>query len=447
MARQTVMAVAAAAAIMSSLIITPPVAADPAPPDERPYCPDYSSYAYGSHPPLSGGRFRLPYQRPEPMCRTFNLTEVEDTIDEMRRLVKDPDLFRLFENCFPNTLDTAITWKGVAGPPSGNSSGSGSSRSSDSSFAAIASSRGGGSKVEEEVEEELTYITTGDINAMWLRDSANQLQSYKTLLRANASRNSLASLYRGAINLQARYISSSPHCNAFQAPVESNLSSTGGYSSTDYVSPPTAWNMVHECKYELDSLAAFLQLSHDYFTATGDAAFFARGRRGGSESRWHEAVDTLLTTATALLEGTYADDGSVRSPPYKFQRQTSTATETLSNSGAGNPVKAGTGLVRSAFRPSDDACIYQLFVPANMMFSRYLAGCAPIMETIDRRLSLRMSDFAESIRVGIEKYARVDHAVYGNIYAYEIDGFGSYNTMVSSFFYCVRGGGGGCLAV
>ncbi len=180
---------------------------------------------------------------------------------------------------------------------------------------------------------------------MWLRDSANQLQSYKGLLRANSSRSSLASLFRGAINLQARYIRNSPYCNAFQAPAEAAMS--GGYGGGgDFVTPPLDWNMVHECKYELDSLAAFLQLSHDYYSATGDVAFFARPGNG-----WPQAVDNILATAAELLTGTYTDDGHVRAAPYTFQRQTSTGSETLTNSGAGNPVKGGTGLVRSAFRP------------------------------------------------------------------------------------------------
>lgn len=77
-------------------------------------CPDYSYYAYQKHPPFSAGKYQLPYQRPVPACRKFNLTEVEDAISDMKQIIKDPDLFRLFENCFPNTLDTAIAWKGIA---------------------------------------------------------------------------------------------------------------------------------------------------------------------------------------------------------------------------------------------------------------------------------------------------------------------------------------------
>lgn len=84
-----------------------------------PECLDYGSYSNRRHAPFSEGVFQLSYQRPEPRCRTFNLSEVEETIISMREVVKDPDLFRLFENCFPNTIDTAITWKGVANGSSG----------------------------------------------------------------------------------------------------------------------------------------------------------------------------------------------------------------------------------------------------------------------------------------------------------------------------------------
>lgn len=77
-------------------------------------CPDYSGHASTYHEPRSTGRFQLSYQRPIQACRTFSLPDVEETILSMKKVIKDPDLFRLFENCFPNTLDTAITWRGTA---------------------------------------------------------------------------------------------------------------------------------------------------------------------------------------------------------------------------------------------------------------------------------------------------------------------------------------------
>ncbi|KAI0009263.1 glycoside hydrolase family 125 protein [Xylariaceae sp. FL0662B] len=353
-------------------------------------CPDYSTYSTATHEPFSKGKYQLSYQRPIPACRKFNLSKVEDTIEEMRGLVKDPDLFRLFENAFPNTLDTTVSWKGFA---------------------------------NNGMTEELTFITTGDIVAMWLRDSANQLRSYKSLLTPDDSTDSLASLFRGAINLQARYILRNPYCNAFQAPLESGLPpEDNGYADTDQVTPPFNTSFVFECKYELDSIAAFLQLSHDYYEKTKDAKFFGK-------FQWIDAIKTILNTTESLLIGTYADDGSVNESPYSFQRESTAATETLANKGAGNPVKGGTGLVRSAFRPSDDATIYQLFIPANMQFSSYLARCAEIMKAHDSELATHMSDFASSVRDAIEAHGKIHHAVFGDIYGYEVDGFGSANLM------------------
>lgn len=79
-------------------------------------CPEYGLYASGKHfhVPTTGGLFDLPVQRPIERCRKVVVPEVEEVIQEMKQIVKDPDLFRLFENCFPNTLDTSITWTGVA---------------------------------------------------------------------------------------------------------------------------------------------------------------------------------------------------------------------------------------------------------------------------------------------------------------------------------------------
>ena len=260
---------------------------------------------------------------------------------------------------------------------------------------------------------------------MWLRDGANQLQSYKSLLKPNASAASLASLFRGAINLQARYILSSPYCNAFKAPQESGLDVSGSLGGQyDYVSPSINASVVFECKYELDSLAAFLQLSHEYWDATGDTAFFGR-------FDWAPAVRVLLAATAELRGGTYSAEGKVPFAPYTFQRTTATASETLPNAGQGAPVKGGTGMLRSAFRPSDDACVFPLFVPGNMMFSRYLGLCADIAENMDMALAGEMREYAQSIRAGIEKHGRVHHREFGKIYAYEVDGYGGHYVMVS----------------
>ena len=186
---------------------------------------------------------------------------------------------------------------------------------------------------------------------MWLRDSANQMQSYLPLLKASSSPNSLASLYRGVINLQSRYLLTSPYCNSFQPPVESGIPpSANSAASNDVVKPSYNNQSVFECKYELDSLAAFLEISTNYYEATKDIAFFQK-------YQWVDAVKAVLGVAEAMMTPTYAANGSVNVSPYTFTRKTSRASETLENDGIGNPVQGGTGLIRSAFRPSDDATI------------------------------------------------------------------------------------------
>ena len=356
-------------------------------------CPDYFVYANERHGPFSEGAYNLSYQRVDTRCRTFNSSDVENTITQMRGKIADPDLFRLFENSFPNTFDTAIKWRGYA---ANNSA------------------------------EELTFIITGDINAMWLRDSSNQLQSYLPLLKPSSDFESIASLYRGCINLQSRYINTSPHCNAFQPPSESGIEiANNSYGATDEVTPTYSNQSVFECKYELDSLAAFLQVSTDYYTATNDLDFF-------NQFQWIPTIQTILTTVNNLTNGTYDDAGRVLDQPYTFQRHSTAATETFANDGRGNPVRGGTGLIRSGFRPSDDATIYQLFIPANMMFSYYLKSTAHIMSKLSHplapQLSSEMSSLASSIRSAIQSHGIATIGSH-DIYAYEIDGYGSTNIM------------------
>ena len=274
---------------------------------------------------------------------------------------------------------------------------------------------------------------------MWLRDSANQLQSYLPLLSNNTTTSpgasSLSSLYRGALNLQARYILTAPFCNAFQPPPESGLPPpTDSAAKNDVVTPPYSNETVYECKYELDSLAAFLQLSTDYHTATGDKTFFAK-------YNWVAAVELILATADSMRVPTYdTDNGTAIKPPYTFQRASKNSHNTLPNSGAGSPVAAGTGLVRSAFRPSDDSTVFQFLIPANMMFAHYLNTTSAIVDAIgETELGGKMRAFAADITEGIAEYGTTritppssdskGKAEEETIYAYEVDGYGGKHVM------------------
>ena len=358
-------------------------------------CPSYDQYSQELHPPFSGGKYNLSYMRPPLECRTFTSTAVENAIKKTMAEITDPDLRRLFQNSFPNTLDTTVKWRGVAANNS---------------------------------EEELAFIITGDIFAMWLRDSANQLQSYLPVLKASTSRDSLASIYRGAINLQARYLLTSPYCQSFQPPPESGIPPQINYAfNNDVVFPSYSNKTVYECKFELDSLAAFMELSHNYYQATGDLAFFGK-------FNWVNAIETVLNVAEGLQSAsTYTSNGSVESSPYTFYQTTTTSEGTQDNGGAGNPVQSGTGLIRSAFRPSDDSCIYEFLIPANMMFSHQLALNAPILQKLQHpALAQRMTALSQSVKQGIANHGIVSTKQFGDVYAYEVDGYDSANMMDDS---------------
>jgi meiotically up-regulated gene 157 (Mug157) protein len=134
-----------------------------------------------------------------------------------------------------------------------------------------------------------------------------------------------------------------------------------------------------------------------------------------------------------MMRPTYGPDGEVLQSPYTFTRYTTRATETFANDGFGNPIANGTGLIRSGFRPSDDATIFQFYIPSNMMFSSYLASTAEIMGKLNTSnsaaLAQQMSTLSKSLRDAIESHGTVTHPQYGKIYAFEVDGFGSSNIM------------------
>lgn len=388
-----------------------PQAQEPLP---KPDCPpSFETYMRSRPGPKSAGSREFPLVRPAPECRTFTVPAVEEYIKKMETTIKDPDLYRLFQNSFPNTLDTMVKWHGYAQDADGN-----------------------------QTTEELSDIITGDIDAMWLRDSASQLYSYLSFLAPDRPEGrdelgSLNSLWRGLINSHARYILISPYCHAFQPPPESGIPPThnGAYKHNN---PRPAYDptRVFDCKWELDSLASFLQVSVGYWDRTHDLAFFAR-------HRWVDAVRAAVDAAAAMRLGTYDDEGRVLPSAWTFTGWTNRGSETLTNDGLGNPVRTN-GMVRTAFRPSDDATIFQLLVPANMMWAKYLEEASVMMQELAegavhpinpdtreaaRGLARDMRDFALGVRRGIDRDAVVPHREYGDIFAYECDGFGGVNLM------------------
>lgn len=180
---------------------------------------------------------------------------------------------------------------------------------------------------------------------------------------------------------------------------------------------------LHSPRYELDSLAAFMEVSYNYYMATGDIQFF-------SKFHWVEAIESIMSVAEAeRVTFTYHPNGSVFSQPYLFSQLTTTSEGTEDNNGQGNPVLNGTYMIRSFFRPSDDSCIFEYLVPSNMMFSHFLGLNAEIMSKISGQSSLanRMQSMSTSLRNAIQQHAIVTSKKYGQVYAYEIDGYDSQN--------------------
>lgn len=310
----------------------------------------------------------------------------------------DADLARLFENAFPSTTDTTVKFH---------------TKGQDTGFVRTGGSRS--ARDEGAWDGPQSFIITGDIIAEWLRDSTNQLRPYQALANKDTA---IFNLILGAINTQSEYVIESPYCNAFQPPPISDLRVTSN-GQDDVVHPAYEPNAVFECKYELDSLAHFLALANDFYEHTASTEFL--------NDRWFLAVETLLEVLEQQSQSTFdPETGQYRRNEYTFQRWTNTGTETLNLQGVGNPLNSGTGLVRSAFRPSDDATILGFFIPANAMMSVELGRTSKVCKTAGRSsLAETLQKWSERLRASVLEHGVVKHKKYGDVFAYEVDGYGS----------------------
>ncbi|KAI1352340.1 hypothetical protein F5Y01DRAFT_92813 [Xylaria sp. FL0043] len=360
-------------------------------------CPDYTQYSAYSHRPLSEGPLELPYQRPHPKCRTFHSDAIEKVIEDVVSRMKDPDLARLFENTFPSTTDTTVKF---------HTSGSTNTKRDQANTGAYDEGQWDGPQ---------SFIITGDIIAEWLRDSTNQLSPYQALAKKDPK---IYQLILGAINTQSEFVIESPYCNAFQPPPISNLPITSN-GQDDIVHPIYDPSFVFECKYELDSLAHFLALGNDFNEHTGSKEFLT--------PRWYQALKTLLDVLAEQAQPTFnPETGRFRRNHYTFSRVTNIGTETLNLNGVGNPLNDGTGLIRSAFRPSDDATILGFFIPANAQMAMELKRTAKILKDAGKDgLAQSVSQWSEKITKGIWEHGVVEHRQFGKVFAYEVDGYGS----------------------
>lgn len=302
--------------------------------------------------------------RPEPAQRLFRSQAVENEILRVQKLLKNGELAWMFTNCFPNTLDTTVHFRlGADGKPD-------------------------------------TFVYTGDIHAMWLRDSGAQVWPYVQLANSDPE---LKKMLVGVINRQFMSINIDPYANAFN---------DGAIEDSHWKTDMTDMKPeLHERKWEIDSLCYPLRLAYHYWKTTGDASIFTE--------EWVQAVTNILKT----FKEQQRKDGV---GPYKFQRVTERALDTMTNDGLGNPVKP-VGLIISAFRPSDDATTLQFLVPSNFFAVSSLRKAAEILEAVNKKpaLAKECKDLAKEVEVALKKYAVHNHPKYGKIYAFEVDGFGN----------------------
>ncbi len=243
------------------------------------------------------------------------------------------------------------------------------------------------------------FVITGDIPAMWLRDSAAQVRPYLRLAKSDPQ---FATLIVGVVKRQVQYILIDPYANAF------NETANGRYHNKDKTDMgPWIW----ERKYELDSLCAPIKLAYDLWHVTGRI----------------DHLDAMFVRAAKLVVSTITLEQNHDASPYAFERFDCVASDTLPNEGRGNPVGL-TGMSWSGFRPSDDACLYNYLVPSNM-FAAVTLGCLSLLPISDSVLKAQARELASTIRSGIEDHGKINHPRFGKVYAYEVDGLGNSNLM------------------
>lgn len=285
-------------------------------------------------------------------------------IEEVKTCFNDDQkIQQLFENCFSNTYETTIRPQ-VDGT---------------------------------------TFVITGDIPAMWLRDSVAQVRPYLLLAEQDEE---IADLIEGVIQKQVSFINHDPYANAFNEAANGKR-----YHDDKTEMTPLIW----ERKYEIDSLCYPIQLAYLFWKSTGRTSHF--------DKLFKEAMLTVIKTWKT-------EQNHQKDSKYRFERDNCPPQDTLSHAGYGAPVSY-TGMTWSGFRPSDDACKYGYLIPSNMfavVVLRQLAEIASVVLT-DKDLEKTAMVLAEEIDDGIQTFGKVEHPEFGMIYAYETDGLGNYNLM------------------
>lgn len=307
---------------------------------------------------------RFVSKRPPVERRKFTSPAVEALIVATKKKIADPELAWLFENCFPNTLDTTVEVGRLDG-------------------------------------FEDTFVVTGDIDAMWLRDSSAQVWPYLPLA---AKDEALRKLFRGLIRRQSRCISIDPYANAFLPDPKAKSTLDWAQADDTDMRPGVA-----ERKWEIDSLCYPVRLAHGYWQTTGDREPF--------DDSWREA--------SKLIVRTFREQQRKDGPgPYHFQRQSPHPSESQFLKGYGNPTRP-VGMIHQMFRPSDDATLYPFNIPGNLFAVITLRRLAQMHASLygDTTFAAECNALADEVANAIEQYGVVK-GEQGDYWAYEVDGYG-----------------------
>lgn len=279
----------------------------------------------------------------------------------MGKLENYPKLRQLYKNCCLNTIETVL----------------------------------------EKCEDGSYFVLTGDIPAMWLRDSTAQVTHYIPL----AKDAEMAEVLEGVIRRQFMYIKIDPYANAF------NKEPNGEGHITDL---PRQNPWVFERKYEVDSLCYPIRLLYLYWKASG---------------REELIRECLEEVGRIILKQWRTEQHHMEQSPYLFIRPDAPwPWDTIHNEGKGAPV-VYTGMTWSGFRPSDDGCQYGYLTASEMFAVVVLGYMSEMLRKVcgNEDMARECDSLRAEIDAGIQQYCVVEHEKYGKIYACETDGMGHYS--------------------
>ena len=291
--------------------------------------------------------------------------QMKHFLEKLRQQAADcPELMQVFENCYTNTIHKAVQRK----------------------------------------EDGTVHVITGDIPAMWLRDSAAQIRPYLFLAKENEE---IRELIAGVVRRQFKYICIDEYANAF------NESPNGAcWEKDDPNQDPWVW----ERKFEVDSLCYPVQLAYLLWKNTGCEYQF--------DENFFKGIEKIFQVfQTEQFHEEKSD--------YRFQRKNAWFRDTLSREGKGALVKSGIGLIWSGFRPSDDACTYGYLIPSNMFVVVIMGYLEEMAREVfhDEEMAKEAARLRKQVREAVEKEGKIDTEEFGTIYAYETDGYGMYQLM------------------